>query len=88
MRAIVFWLCSLALAGCAERSDVTLLSPCPPAALPTCQAHAAGCDSAPFCYRTLGQVDCYPEPELARRTIEEVVSPARCYVWSSSIRKS
>ena len=89
MRVIALWLCFLALAGCAARpSDVTLLSPCPPAALPACQVHAAGCDSAPFCYRTLGRVDCYRDPELARRTVEELVSPAACYVRSSPVRKS
>ena len=82
MRAIV--LGCLFLAGCAAQSGgVTFVNPCPPAALPTCHAQAAGCGAAPFCYRTLGQVDCYPAPAPGRRTVEEVVPPTTgCYVLS------
>jgi hypothetical protein len=86
MRAIA--LACLFLAGCAAQSgEMTLLSPCPAAALPTCHAQAAGCRAAPYCYRTLGQVDCYPDAELARRTVEEVVPPPTdCYALSPLVR--
>lgn len=73
-------LAALLIAGCAgQPGGVAYLSPCPPAALPIYHAEAAGCAGAPFCYRTLGQVDCYAEPEPRRRTVEEIVpSPEGC----------
>jgi hypothetical protein len=82
MRAII--LGCLLLAGCAQpQVEATFVAPCPPAALPTCHAEAAGCLAAPYCYRTLGQVDCYAQPEPGRRTVEEVVPPPTgCYVLS------
>jgi hypothetical protein len=81
MRAIVLWWCCLALAGCASQPDgAELVAPCPPAALPVCHAQAMGCGVGPFCYRTLGGVDCYGEPEPARRTIDAAAPPAACYV--------
>lgn len=76
MRPIACFALAVLLAGCAGRAQETvLLAPCPPAALATCHAQAIGCGAPPFCYRTLGQVDCYPEPEPRRRTIEAVTPP-------------
>ena len=82
MGKIATAIAAMLLAGCAASdAGLTLVTPCPPSALPTCHAQASGCGAAPFCYRTLGQVDCYPEPEAGRRTVEEIVPPpAGCYL--------
>ncbi len=90
MRAILLAPAALLVAGCAAQpAGVAFLAPCPPAALPTCHAEAAGCDVSPFCYRTLGQVDCYAAPEPRRRTIEEVApAPAGCHVLLRPVRES
>lgn len=76
-RALVL-LCLPLLGACAEPVGYVALSPCPPGALPVCHAGAAGCGQPPFCYRTLGVVDCYLGPEEARRTVEEIVAPFAC----------
>lgn len=64
---------ALMLGACAQQG-----APRPLAALPVCQAAAASCGAAPYCYRTLGRVDCYATAELARATVEEIVPPAAC----------
>jgi len=71
-------LCLPLLAACAGPMEHVAFAPCPPRALPVCHAGGSGCETAPFCYRTLGVVDCYPSPEPARRTVEEIVAPAAC----------
>lgn len=80
MRRLALGMALIFLAACAPARDAALVAPCPPAALATCHASAADCGAAPFCYRTLGRVDCYLEPE-PRRTVEEVVpAPAGCFL--------
>lgn len=71
-------LCLPLLAACVGPRDYVTLGPCPPRALPVCHAGASGCETPPFCYRTLGVVDCYWAPEADRRTVEEIVAPAAC----------
>ena len=88
MRDIALGLASILVAGCAGGPNgAALLAPCPPAALATCHARAVGCETPPHCYRTLGRVDCYEEPEPGRRTVEEVVPPAAgCHAPALRVR--
>lgn len=76
------------LAGCARPTELATFTPCPPQALPVCHADASGCATAPFCYRTLGVVECYGTPEALRRTAEEVVAPIACPLSIVSVRPS